>query len=113
RKGRLEVTDIYGGHLTIAGPAVAEFAKQNSQIKVLLYRGSLKVASSEDETVAFQSAYANGVVSGEGAIWTSGESTQVLGLSGDVKAWHPYLAEAVTLVMPGYFAEFSPRFKHL
>jgi hypothetical protein len=110
RNGLARVTDTRGGRITIAGPAAVEFLKRG---KIEILRGSIKFKAAEGQSIHFENAYASGNVAGEAVAWASEERTQVLGLAGDVKTWHPRLPAAAVLVTPGHFTESAKHFKHL
>jgi hypothetical protein len=103
----VRLTDTAGARVTISGPAAVELARSVGHATLLrLFRGSVKLKSSEENApVRFENAYVRGEVAGEGALWLAGGKTQIVGLAGEVRAWHPRLAGAPVLVRPGYFTE--------
>lgn len=110
----VRVVDTEGGRMTIAGPASVEFVrKSRGYAAVRIFKGSVKFHAAEGSTMKFENTLVDGTVDGEGAVWASDRLVQILGLTGDVKAWHPQLSQAVVLVVPGYFSESSDRFRHL
>ncbi|MBI3557442.1 MAG: hypothetical protein HY074_14350 [Deltaproteobacteria bacterium] len=112
--GLVRLTDTEGGRITVAGPASVEFVRRGRLHAVArIFKGAVKFRAAEGQTMHFENAFVAGTVAGEGAVWTSGDTVQVLGLTGDVKAWHPHLVQAAVLVTPGFFTESSLHFKHL
>ena len=107
------VMNTGGGQFVVSGPAVVEFTA-NNKIKVL--SGSAKVICMDGSSQYFDSTYMSGMLTGvgsEAAVWSSEHLTQVMGIEGDTRAWHPHLNEAVVAVKAGYFAESSAKFKYL
>lgn len=104
------LTDTFGSRLTVAGPAVVELEARG---KVRVLRGSVKFKAADGQVISFRNSLIEGTVTGEGAVWSSSEMTQVLGLAGDVKVWHPQLPAARVSVAPGFFTQSSTSFKHL
>lgn len=109
-RGLVRLTDTQGNRVTVAGPATIGLKKRG---QVYVSRGSVKFKSADSQAVSFESALVNGSVDGEAAIWVSPELVQMLGLSGDVKAWHPELASSPVSLAPGYFAESLNNSQHL
>ncbi len=113
-KALVRITDTEGGRITVAGPASVEFVRKGRTHAVArIFKGSIKFRAAEGQVMRFENAFVAGTVAGEGAVWASADSVQVLGLTGDVKAWHPHLVQAAVLVTPGFFTESSLQFKHL
>jgi hypothetical protein len=111
----VRLTDTAGARITISGPAAVELARSVGHATLLrLFRGSMKLKSSvENAPVRFENAYVRGEVAGEGALWVAGGKCQLVGLAGEVRAWHPRLAGAPVLVRPGYFTETAQGGKQL
>ncbi|MEW6057318.1 MAG: hypothetical protein AB1540_11970 [Bdellovibrionota bacterium] len=107
---RAEIVDTKGNLVAVAGPALVEFVKQG---KLTLYRGAVKLRSALGEVMQFHTVYAEGNVFGEAAVWSSNERTQVLGLDGEVLAWHPRLMSSPVRVGADQFAESIRSQPHL
>lgn len=108
--GLARLTDTQGNRVTVAGPATIELNKRG---EVHVSRGSVKFKSAGSQVVRFESALVSGSVDGEAAVWVSQDLAQMLGLSGDVKVWHPKLGSSAVALAPGFFSESKNGSKHL
>jgi hypothetical protein len=89
--------DTKGGVVTAVGPTALGFLETG---RVRLYHGFVKLEGS-----SFEHVRVIGEANGEFAVWATRTQVQMLGLSGDVRVWHPKLSDWIVSVAPGYFSE--------
>lgn len=113
-KGLVRIADTDGGRVTVSGPSTIEFLRRGRHaVIVRVHSGSVVLRAADGEVLRFEHPLVAGSIAGEGALWSSRDLVQLVGLAGDVKAWHPHLEQAAALVAPGFFVESSTHFKHL